>query len=280
MGLFAAFRAPLLSLVDASALDCAHRRGSSYGRLRAWGSVGFVVAVLGGGALVDGYGPTRVMLGCTLGLAAATAAAWVLPAPPVETRSELWKIWRGLLADRSLWLFLAAVATVQTAHSAYDACFSLHLRRLGFDGRFIGGAWAVGVLAEVVLLAFSGRLFARVPAERLLSFAAATGAARWLALAGARSKMLILVLQPLHAISFGLTYVTAVTIVRQRGRLAPTAAQGLFATAWLLGSVVGMSFSGTLLEQIGGAGLYTVAAGVALVATGFAVAYERAASAA
>jgi hypothetical protein len=83
----------------------------------------------------------------------------------------------------------------------------------------------------------------------------------------------ILLLQPLHGITFGLTYVAAVHVIRHRGVGSPTAAQGLYAMAMMSGSLVGMAATGALLDHYGGTGLYLVASGVALLGTGCALAY-------
>ncbi len=153
---FSFFRAPLLSLADAAALDRSARDAGSYGRLRLWGSLGFLLAVLGGGWLHDRLGADHVMVACTVGLALASLSAIWLSAPPVEARPRIWGEWRRMLAQRELWLFLAAAALGQGAGAAYDGGFSMHLRRLGFDGQFIGRAWAVGVAAEIVCMALLG----------------------------------------------------------------------------------------------------------------------------
>jgi len=196
----AAFRAPLLSLVDVLALD----RGN-YGRIRLWGSAGFLVAVLAGGWLHDRVGVLRVMLGCSAGLVLAGVVAFGLPAPPLETRPRIFAEWRKMLSQRCLWLFLVAVWLTQSACAIYDSGFSLHLRSLGFDGRFVSQAWAVGVGAEVILMWGAHVLLQRARAQRLLAVGAGVSGVRWFLLARAHTGAVILLLQPLHAISFGLT---------------------------------------------------------------------------
>jgi PPP family 3-phenylpropionic acid transporter len=273
MAAFSFFRAPLLSLVDAAALDRAARSGGHYGHVRLWGSLGFLVAALGGGRLYDHFGASRMMLLCSALLALAVAGAFALPAPPPEPRQRVLHEWRKMLARPALWLFLVAALLGQAAGSTYDCAFSLHLRRLGFDGGFVGVAWAVGVAAEIALMAVSGPILARLGAARLFALGTATGVVRWLLLGQARSAAAILVLQPLHGITFGLTYVAGVHLARERGGGAPTAAQGLYATAMMSGSLVGMSIAGALLDRWGGQGLFTVASAVALGGAGCALAY-------
>jgi MFS transporter, PPP family, 3-phenylpropionic acid transporter len=265
---FALFRAPLLSLVDATALD----RGR-YGRLRLWGSAGFLVAVLGSGWLHDRLGAGRGRVGDTAALAASVLAAFALPAPPLEPRPRILSEWRKLLAQPGLWLFLLAVLLVQSAGAVYDGAFSLHLQRLGFDGRFVALAWAVGVGAEVALMWISPALLLRFRPEWLFFAGAATAAVRWLCLGRVHGRLAILLLQPLHAVTFGLCYVAAVHVMRGRGAATPTAAQGLYAMAMMLGSLAGMSAAGWLLERLGGQGMFATASVVALLGAGCALAH-------
>jgi MFS transporter, PPP family, 3-phenylpropionic acid transporter len=264
---FSAFRAPLLSLVDASALDRGH-----YGRIRLWGSAGFLVAVLAGGYLHDRAGALRVMAGCSGALAVATMVSFALPAPPLETRPRIFDEWRKMLAQRRLWLFLVAVWLTQSAGAIYDSGFSLHLQRLGFDGRFVARAWAVGVGTEVLLMWASPALLRRARAERLLAAGAFTGAIRWFLLGRAGGGAAILLLQPLHAVTFGLTYIAGVHVMRDRGGATPTAAQGLYSMVMMVGSIAGMTAAGWLLERLGGQGMFTVASAVALLGAGCAFA--------
>jgi PPP family 3-phenylpropionic acid transporter len=265
--LFSLFRAPLTSLADATALDQVRRTGGSYGRLRLWGSLGFLVAVVAAGALLQAHGlPLLVGLGAAaLGLSAACAFA--MPAPPPLPRRDVLGAWLHLLGSGDWWIFFLAVVLAQLAMAAYDSAFSLHLARLGFRGGFIGVAWATGVAAEIALLALSARIVARVGAPRLFAATLAIAVVRWALLSRATSPLLILCLQPLHGITFGLYWVSAVTMVRARGQNAPTAAQGLFAAAVASGSLIGMNLAGALLEAGGGRLLFGAAAVAATGAT-------------
>lgn len=265
--IFAFCRAPLTSLVDATTLSHAHHHGLSYGRIRLWGSLGFLIAVVGAGALVERAGLYPLVTATTWALSLCAIVAFALPAPPPVERRGVVRAWLELLGDREWWVFFAAVVLGQMATATYDSGFSLHLSRLGYGGRFIGTAWAVGVAVEIALMAASPAIVARVGAAPLFTFSLATAVVRWACLSRVTSAAAILCLQPLHGVTFGLFWVAAVTLVRDRGHAAPTAAQGLFAAAVGTGSLIGMNASGRLLEAGGGPLLYGVAAGCAALAT-------------
>lgn len=271
---FAFFRGPLLSMTDATAFDCVAKHGGSYGRLRLWGSVGFLLGALGAGALLQSYGVIHMLEPTSAGLLLAAGCAWLMPAPPPERRPRVIAAWVGMLRSGRLWLLLSAVTLAQTAGAAYDSCFSLHLRSLGYGAQFVGGAWAIGVGAEVVLMLWSAPLIRRFGADRLFALALGVAALRWLCIAHVRAPLLLLALQPLHGITFGFFYVAGVTLVRDRGGPeAPTAAQGLFAGALGLGSMTGMQLAGHLFESSAGLGLFTAASCVATLATACAIGY-------
>ena len=264
---FALCRAPVGSLVDATALDCVRRHGGSYGALRLWGSLGFLIAVVAGGVLLESVGLDFVLVSTGLALGLAAVCAFAMPAPPAAPSRPPTLALLEMALDEQTWLLLVAVMLAQIANGTYDACFSLHLQRAGFGSRFIGIAYAVGVGAEIALLAVSGAVLRRVGAARLLACSLATATVRWLVLARVTSGSAILCLQPLHGITFGFYYAAAVTLVRERGGpSAPTAAQGLFAAVTALGSVLGIAVSGPVLERAGGE-VFLVGAGAAALAT-------------
>ncbi len=114
----------------------------------------------------------------------------------------------------------------------------------------IGALWALGVLAEIVLFAVSARL----PLNPLaLLFAGAAGAVlRWGAMAFDPPPALLLILQCLHALSFGATHLGALGAV---ARAAPAglgaSAQGYLAVVLGLVMAVAMGVSGALYARWG-----------------------------
>ncbi|MCU1279040.1 MAG: transporter, partial [bacterium] len=90
---FALFRAPLTSLVDATTLAHVRHHGGSYGRIRLWGSLGFLVAVVGAGVLAERAG-VGVLVGVSAwALAACAAVAFAMPAPPPVERKGVVGAW-------------------------------------------------------------------------------------------------------------------------------------------------------------------------------------------
>lgn len=279
VALFALARMPITPLIDASAAAVAPS-AAAFGRLRVWGSIGFLVTVGVGGAAFDAVGIAAMRLATVAALAVAAALSFRVPASRLERHPEALSAWLDLVRSGDFRLFLVAVVCAQTASAAYDGGFSMHLAGLGFNGRQIGLLWAVGVLAEIGLLVRRPAWLDRFAPEQLFAAAIAVAALRWLLLARLTSGVAIALLQPLHGISFGLWYISSVMVCRARGRDIPTAALGLFSAAASAGSALGMSVAGELLASGGGARLYGAAAAVAAVGAVAAFLFARAPAAA
>lgn len=267
VGFFAFFRSPMVLLADVVAMEhAASSPHHSYGRLRLWGSLGFLVSAAAVGHWVD---PRSLLLPATVAtlLAVTLVVSFFLPArvtiPAPRVPGEV----RALLRTRSFQLFLLAAFLGQAAQSVYDLVFSRHLRDLGASGSLVGIAWAVGVAAEVALLAASAPLLARFGAARMLVVAFAGAAVRWVLIATVRSPAVLLALQPLHALSFALMWVAALRVVeRHAGARVLAGAQGVATACTSAGMVLAMPIWGALYRHGRGPLAFGVAALVSTAA--------------
>ncbi len=297
--LIALFRSPMGVMADVVAIETALTAGTTYGRLRLWGSLGFLAAAVAGGWAVDPRSVLGFPLVATACLAAAFLASLTLPrrptlpwrrfrdgsSPPSQSLAKSDTAARSrkkspalqhILTHDDFSLFLVAIFLGQCGHAAYDMCFSLRLFDLGIPRSVIGISWGIGTGAEVLLMAWSSRLFHSFSALSILAFALACAAVRWVLLAVVRSSALLLFFQPLHAISFGLMWIAAVTYT---SRQFPTAflasAQGLFTTAMGAGSVIGMLIWSPIYLRSGGTFVFAGAACFAVCASALAVMLDR-----
>ena len=265
---FALFRTPMGFITDVVAIELAPSAGTTYGRLRLWGSLGFLAAVLLAARYVD---PRDAVV-----FPAATAAivfAAFLASLRLPRRANLPD--RGarhgagrLLADGDFRLFLAAVFLAHCGHAAYDLCFSIYLFDRGVPRTTIGWMWAMGTGSEVFMMAYCAPLFRAFTPLSLFAFALGAASFRWVAIAVVHSSAILLLLQPLHALSFGLAWVAAVGYASRR--FPPHslgAAQGLFSTATGAGAAVGMVLWGSVYHHAGGAAVFGSAACVSACAS-------------
>jgi len=268
--LFTLVRTPLIPLANSLAFQALGPRREHYGRIRLWGSLGYIVAAVAGGAVADHMGVAPVLAGVAALLAGcgvvatASLGEWA-PSGPVPLGAGL----AALLRGSGFRLFLAAAFLAQLSAGPYNTFFTIQLDALGISQAVTGWAWAVGVACEVVVMGAWPRLVGRAGPERLLAVAAGARALRWWLTAAATHPAALVAIQSLHGLTFGAFYLASVQIVDERVRpdLRATG-QGLYA-AWVfgVGGVAGNSLAGLLFDRMVLPGLYRLSALVALGAT-------------
>jgi PPP family 3-phenylpropionic acid transporter len=181
-----------------------------------------------------------------------------------------------LLRQRHFVAFLACACTFIAGHSSYDLCGSLFFRDLGASGDAIGLLWVTGVSGEIALFFLAAPLARRVRPERLLVLAYACGALRWLLTSLLPGFEHAFWVQPLHGVSFGVTWLASLAYVRRvAGPRLAGGAQGLFMAAQAAGGALGMLGWGPLYERSGGRTVFALAAGLSLLAALLALAALR-----
>jgi PPP family 3-phenylpropionic acid transporter len=154
---------------------------------------------------------------------------------------------------------------VQGSHAVYYGFSTLEWRAAGLSGTLIGVLWALGVLAEILLFAFSARLPASLRPTVLLAAGAVGAFIRWGAMAFDPPVAALLPLQILHGASFGAAHLGAMGyLARGVPRELAATAQGLVAT-WsgiVMATAIGVS---GVVYAASGAGAYLVMAAMASI---------------
>jgi PPP family 3-phenylpropionic acid transporter len=261
--LFAAFRGPLTGLADVLAMESS----PNYGRMRLFGSLGFLALALVGGQLVLLDHPYQLPALVAGALWLVVIVSRVLPKtstlPPRPVLADA----RMLLRQPGYRWLLVTVALVFMSNSAYDLCASLRVRELGASSGYVGAFWALATGAEIGLLYFAAPFLRRVGPGKLLVASCVVAAGRWYFLSEATSLAVILAAQPLHAVTFALMWASAIAALqREVGHLGLATAQGLYSAALAVGSIAGLWLFGPLYEVAGSARVFQVAAVLALLA--------------
>ncbi|PKU26545.1 MFS transporter [Telmatospirillum siberiense] len=249
----AAFTA-MLPLGDSLTLQSAVRHRLDYGRIRLWGSLSFIViSGLAGQFLIDAP-RSAILLSCLAGLVLALLAAAQLPDLPQAPGKSRQQPIGELLSRPVFLLFLAVCSLMQASHMIYYGFATLHWHAAGLSGTVIGGLWAEGVIAEVVLFACGARLIARFGPGRLIACAGIAGAIRWAVLAATTDPLFLAPAQLLHAFTFGAGHLGAMHFIMRAIPAGLSArAQGIY-SAVTTGIVPGaaMLMSGRLYQSLGG----------------------------
>jgi PPP family 3-phenylpropionic acid transporter len=228
--LFFSLWPPVMALGESLTMMAARRDGFEYGQVRLWGSLAYIAAALAGGAVLARI-PADAVYWMILGGVAATAIACLplsdLKAPP-NSLHRLPVV--AALRQRPLVLLFVACGLIQGSHAVYYAFATLHWRAAGYSEVVIGALWAEGVLCEVLLFACGSWVVRRLGAGGLIFAAGLAAAVRWLATGLTHSLTALVLLQTLHALSFGAAHLGAMHWIGRKVEPALSAtAQSLYA---------------------------------------------------
>ena len=254
----------ILPLTDGLSVTISEAALADYGRLRVWGSIGFVAASLAGGAwLADGRMDQFPIWLFILMLVLAIAA---IRFPDHRMLlSERVELDHGF--SRSFILLLVVSFLMQVSHGAYYGFFSLYLVDIGYQGWQVGAFWVLGVVAEIILMWGWSKPLQKAAPAWVLSTSLLLAAIRWLGIGSTEVWYGLIFWQLLHAASFAAFHLSAIAWVK---RLAPASrhatAQGWYsASGFGLGSTIGIMGCGVIVSATGFAMAFYLCALVAVV---------------
>lgn len=236
--------------------------GFDYGRVRLWGSLTFILSAYAGGAVIERTGDFVIPWMLAAALACALLAASGLPQQRARERIPSHGRFPAivLLRNRTFLIFLAGGSFLQASHAVLYMFGTIHWRAAGIPDSVIGALWAEGVIAEIVLFAFSGAVVARLGPVRLMLIAALAGIVRWTVLAETTDIAVLISVQWLHGLTFGAAHLAAIFyLLREIPDRMSASAQSLY-SGFAVGLVMGlvMLAGGQLYESVGGAAFHAM----------------------
>ena len=268
MALMAFFWSAALPLVETITFDHLREESAKYSRIRVWGSVGFIVAVMATGALLD-FVPLPALLWVCLGtLLGILLYAATMPEAPVHFALGDPMPVAQVLRQRHVQALLAACFAMSAAHGALYIFYSIHLADHGYDTTLIGALWSLGVLAEIVVFMFMSRLMLRFNLRMILLACFVAAVVRFLMIGwGVESLAVILVAQLLHGLTFGAYHAASIAAINRwfSGR-SQARGQALYSSlSFGAGGLLGGLFSGWSWDVLGSALTYSASAAFSLI---------------
>lgn len=272
LAVFAMARGPVGPLMDAQAVGLLEARTGSaagYGRLRLWGSLGFLVAGFYAGTRADADSELPVRLAVLAWTIGGVLTLWFPPAAKHGPVAVLPAV-RVLLRERWCRLVLGASVLHGAGLTGYDMFYGLLVRERGLASTWTGAAVVSGVLAEMLVLAMAPWLLRRWGAERLVLGSMVVGAARWAGTAVLTDPWALTALQASHGVVFAAFWAGGVEWMRREaGPTIRASSQAVFTVA---GYGVGNLLAGLLGSLVIGPGgmttYFVVCTGLSLVAAG------------
>lgn len=268
MALMAFFWSAALPLIESLTFNHLGTRGHRYGDIRVWGSVGFILAVLGIGYVLDYLAIDSILWINALVLGGIVVFAFTVPDAP---RPQSMRDEAGLaetLRRPEVRALLAACFFMSAAHGVLYVFYSIHLVDNGYGKSVVGWMWTIGVLAEIGVFLLMPRIARRFSMRQILLFAFAAAVVRFALIGwGVGSFALLFVAQLLHGATFGAYHAAAISLVHDwfPGKLQ-SRGQALYGSlSFGAGGMLGGIASGIAWDGIGAAWTYTMGSGFALV---------------
>lgn len=271
INLFTSAQAPLS---EALMLSEMHGDLTHYGKLRLWGSVGFILAVTLAGPVLDRFGIALmpwIALVLLIMVLAVSMRMFETPHTGIhrDTPSAL-----SLLCQREVATFFGSTFLMIAAHASLYVFYSLYLARLGYSNTVIGLMWSLGVVVEIVFFFYQAPLFRRFGVRKLMIASLLIGVLRFMLIGfGAESLAILLVAQILHAATFGVHHSASIfTLQRWYSGALQARGQALFTSiSYGLGGTLGGLVLSLIWDTFGPHAVYLAAAMFSLAGAGAAM---------
>ena len=269
LALMSFFWSASMPLVEATTLTYLGKQAARYGRLRSWGSIGFIVSVLGLGYAFDYIAIGWILwAGLLIQLGILYFSRQIPPTEIVAHHTDSHSI-RSIVMQPQVLTLLGGCALMAVAHGPYYTFFSIYLVEHGYAKSAVGALWTLGVVCEIGVFFAMPWLMRRFSLPHMLMLSMALAVLRFLLIAWQVDTLwLLLLAQTLHAATFGSFHAAAVALVHHffRGR-HQSRGQALFGSVtYGAGGMLGGLLSGPLWMHWGPGVMYSFSAGAALLA--------------
>jgi MFS transporter, PPP family, 3-phenylpropionic acid transporter len=254
MMLFSFFWNASLPLLEVITMNHSGGHAGAYGRVRLWGSLGFIASVLALGPVIDAHGPWWVLPSLMTLMGGIWLYSQLLPESDVQAPTLHAGRLRDVLRRPDVAAFLLACFLMQASHGPYYTFYSIYLESNGYSKTLIGMLWAFAVVCEIGVFLVMRQLLRYVALRVVLLMSFALAALRWLLIGHFPESLAVLILaQVLHAATFGSFHASAIQMVYRffTGRHQHRG-QAIYGSASFgLGGAVGSFYSGHTWATLG-----------------------------
>jgi MFS transporter, PPP family, 3-phenylpropionic acid transporter len=268
LGVMGFFWSASMPLVEATTLTYLGKHSARYGRIRSWGSIGFIAAVVGLGYALDHMAIRWLLwVGAVIELGIVLFARQIPPTEVLAHHTDHQPIRQIAMQPQVIALF-SACFLMSVAHGPYYTFYSIYLVEHGYAKSAVGGLWALGVICEIGVFFLMPWLVSRFGYTRILLISFSCAVLRFMLIGwGIDFIVLLLIAQVLHAATFGAYHAASVGLVHEffQGR-HQSKGQALFGSlSYGAGGMLGGLASGPIWQHYGASVLYSCSAGVGLL---------------
>jgi len=257
-----------MPLVEATTLTYLGKNTSHYGRIRSWGSVGFIIAVVGLGFAFDYISIQWLLWAGLFSMLGILFFSRLIPPTTVLAHHTDRQPIMSIVLHPPVLALLVACFLMSVAHGPYYTFFSIYLVEQGYAKSAVGMLWALGVICEIGAFFLIPRLTKRFTLHQILMLSFSCAVLRFLLIAWCVNSLgLLLIAQALHAATFGAFHAAAVALIHHyfQGR-HQSKGQALFGSfTYGAGGMLGSLVSGPIWQSYGASVLYSGSAVMALL---------------
>ena len=260
----------MMSLTEAAMAHLVAGDWGRYGRIRLWGSAGFLVTVFLAGAWFERFGMRHFPLWAGITLATVLVATLRLPdiREATTTQATLSQpVWPVIRMPAVRWFFASLLFHVMS-HFAIYGFLSLYLDSIGYSKGVIGLLWALSVVGEIVWFFMQGRLLGLLSMPRWLVLCGVASVLRMGITAGLGAWIgALIVAQALHALTFAAHHAACIATVSRHfpGRLRGRGQAIFTVIGYGFGGVLGVLAGGAVAQRFGYVAMFGAATALAAI---------------
>ena len=255
---FSFFWNAVLPQFEVITLNQLGEKADRYSRIRLWGSIGFIVTVVGVGAILDWINISWLPWIMLVLMLCIWINALLIPKEEhgcvVKQSSSPTQSFKRLLFRPQVIAFFLICFFVQFGHGAYYTFYSVLMVDVGYSRTEVGLLWAVGVIAEVVVFIYMHIMLQRWGIRLIMLVSLGLCILRWLLIGVLPDSLwLMLFAQTLHAATFGALHSVGIALVHHYFTEGTHGqGQALFSSfGFGLGGALGAYCSGLLWDDYG-----------------------------
>jgi len=247
------FLAAAMTVTVALAMDIAGPMtiGKRFGKYRISGSLGWIMSTAISGLISESLGiKTTFYISAILYLLSAIFI-WISVTEPASRGREVGTgiNWTVLIRDKNFLILLVTIFLVNVSSATFYSFLSLYMHELGGSDTVIGWAFSIAAVPEVPFMIYLGALSDKIGRKPLLVAALFSYPLRLFLYTVVSNAYLILPIQLLHGLTFGVLYVAAVAFISDIRSESRGTALGLYNTAQSAGSAVGSALGGAVANN-------------------------------
>ncbi len=268
LGMMAFFWSASMPLVEATTMSYLGKNTAHYGRIRSWGSIGFIVSVVGLGYIFDYVAITWLLWAGLVSEIGILIFSREIPHIEVLAHHTDHQTIKQIFMQPRVLVLFGACFLMCVAHGPYYTFYSIYLVEHGYAKSAVGGLWALGVICEIGVFFVMPALVRRFGFTHILLISFSAAVLRFLVIGWMVDWLAILLFaQFLHALTFGAYHAASIGLVHEffKGR-HQSKGQALFGSiTYGAGGVLGGLASGPIWLHFGASVLYSMSAAAALL---------------